>query len=155
MTGKIEARLAELGLTLPEAGTPIANYIPFTITGTTVYVSGQVPRRDGAIWPTGKLGAGVAVATGQEGARACFLAMLGHLKVAAGGDLDRVKRVLRITGYVSSTPDFTDQPLVVNGASDAAVAIFGEAGRHARTAIGVSVLPGDASVEVEGIFELS
>ncbi len=155
MAGRIQARLAELGLTLPGASAPVANYIPYTITGSIVFVSGQVPRRDGAIWPTGKLGAGVSVETGQEGAKLCFLAMLAHLKTAAGGDLDRVKRVLRMTGYVASAADFTNQPLVINGASDTAVAVFGEAGRHARTAIGVIALPGDASVEVEGIFELA
>lgn len=155
MAGQIEARLAELGLVLPGAAAPVANYIPFTVTGSIVFVSGQVPRRDGAIWPVGKLGAGVSLETGQEGAKNCFLAMLAHLKTAAGGDLDRVKRVLRITGYVASTADFTDQPLVINGASDTAVAVFGDAGRHARSAIGVIALPGDAAVEVEGIFELA
>lgn len=155
MAGKIEARLAELGLELPGAAAPVANYIPFTVTGSIVFVSGQVPRRDGAIWPVGKLGAGVSLETGQEAAKNCFLAMLAHVKAAAGGDLDRVKRVLRLTGYVASTADFTNQPLVINGASDTAVAVFGDAGRHARSAVGVIALPGDAAVEVEGIFELA
>lgn len=155
MAGKIEARLAELGLELPGAAAPVANYIPFTVTGSIVFVSGQVPRRDGAIWPVGKLGAGVSLETGQAAAQNCFLAMLAHVKAAAGGDLDRVKRVLRLTGYVASTADFTNQPLVINGASDTAVAVFGDAGRHARSAVGVIALPGDAAVEVEGIFELA
>lgn len=151
---KIEARLAELGLTLPEAGAPIANYVPFTISGKIIYVSGQVPRKDGAIHPVGHLGAGVSVEDAKAAAQQCFLSVLAHAKVAAGGDLDRIARVLRITGYVNSTPDFGDQPSVINGASDCAVAVFGDAGRHARSAVGVAALPGGAAVEVEAILEL-
>jgi len=151
---KIEARLAELGLTLPEAGAPIANYVPFTVSGKIIYVSGQVPRKDGKIHPVGHLGAGVSIEDAKKAAEQCFLSILAHAKVAAGGDLDRIARVLRVTGYVNSTPDFGDQPSVINGASDCAVAVFGDAGRHARSAIGVGSLPGGAAVEVEAILEL-
>jgi len=151
---KIEARLAELGLTLPEAGAPIANYVPFTVSGKIIYVSGQVPRKDGKIHPVGHLGANISIEDAKKAAEQCFLSILAHAKVAAGGDLDRIARVLRVTGYVNSTPDFGDQPSVINGASDCAVAIFGDAGRHARSAIGVGSLPGGAAVEVEAILEL-
>jgi len=151
---KIEARLAELGLTLPEAGAPIANYVPFTVSGKIIYVSGQVPRKDGKIHPVGHLGSDVSIEDAKKAAEQCFLSIMAHAKVAAGGDLDRIARVLRVTGYVNSTADFTDQPSVINGASDCAVAVFGEAGRHARSAIGVGSLPGGAAVEVEAILEL-
>ena len=151
---KIETRLAELGLTLPEAGAPIANYVPFTVSGKIIYVSGQVPRKNGKIHPVGHLGADVSIEDAKKAAEQCFLSILAHAKVAAGGDLDRIARVLRVTGYVNSTPDFGDQPSVINGASDCAVAVFGDAGRHARSAIGVGSLPGGAAVEVEAILEL-
>ncbi|MDB5414496.1 MAG: putative translation initiation inhibitor, yjgF family [Rubritepida sp.] len=152
---KIEARLAELGLTLPPASAPIANYVPFTITGKVVYISGQVPRnKAGAIWPVGQLGAGVSVEEGQAAAQLCFLSIIAHAKAAAGGDLDKIARVLRLTGYVNSATGFGEQPAVINGASDCAVAVFGEAGRHARSAVGVAALPGGAAVEVEAILEL-
>lgn len=151
---KIEARLTELGLTLPEAGAPIANYVPFTISGKTLYVSGQVPRKAGAIFPVGQVGAGVSVEDAKAAAAQCFLSIIAHAKVAVGGDLDRIARVLRVTGYVNSAPGFGDQPSVINGASDCAVAVFGDAGRHARSAVGVAALPGGAAVEVEAILEL-
>lgn len=151
---KTETRLAELGLTLPEAGAPIANYVPFTISGKTLYVSGQVPRKAGAIFPVGQVGAGVSVEDAKAAAAQCFLSIIAHAKVAVGGDLDKIARVLRVTGYVNSAPDFGDQPSVINGASDCAVAVFGDAGRHARSAVGVAALPGGAAVEVEAILEL-
>jgi len=150
-----EARLAALGLTLPPAAAPVANYIPFTIAGRILYVSGQVPRRDGRLWPIGQVGAAISVEEAKAAAENCFLAVLAHARTAAGGSLDGVARVLRITGYVNSAPGFGDQPLVINGASDCAVAVFGEAGRHARSAVGVSALPGNVAVEVEGILELA
>jgi enamine deaminase RidA (YjgF/YER057c/UK114 family) len=152
---RIEARLAQLGLTLPEAPAPVANYVPFTISGKTVYVSGQVPRKDGKVFPTGQVGGSVSVEDAKAAARACMLSIIAHAKNAAGGDLDRIARVLRVTGYVNSAPGFGDQPLVINGASDCAVDVFGEAGRHARSAIGVSALPSGAAVEVEAILELA
>lgn len=151
----IEARLRELGLALPDPAAPVANYIPFTVQGRTIYVSGQVSRKDGMLWPLGQLGSTVRMEEGIEAARLCFLAILAHAKVAAGGDLDQVARVLRITGYVNSAANFGDQPAVINGASDCAVAVFGERGRHARSAVGVAALPGGVAVEVEAILELA
>ena len=150
-----EARLAELGLTLPPAAAPVANYIPFTISGKTLYISGQVPRREGKLWPIGQVGAEVSVEEAKAAAENCLLAILAHARAAAGGDLRGIKRVLRITGYVNSAPGFGDQPQVINGASDCAVAVFGESGRHARSAVGVSALPGNVAVEVEAILELA
>lgn len=152
---QIEARLAELGLVLPDPAAPVANYVPFTIQGRTVYISGQVSRKGGLLWPLGQLGSTVTMADAVEAAQLCFLAILAHAKTAAGGDLDRVSRVLRITGYVNSAPGFGDQPAVINGASNCAVDVFGDKGRHARSAVGVAALPGGVAVEVEAILELA
>lgn len=154
MAGRIEAKLAELGITLPRPMPPIANYVPYAVTGDIVVVSGQVPAVDGRIAVTGKVGNGLSIDQGREAARLCFINVLVHLKAACGGDLDRVKRVVRLGGFVASPAEFTQHALVMNGASDLAVAVFGEAGRHARTTIGVPALPADAAVEVEGMFEI-
>ncbi len=154
MAGRIEARLAELGITLPQPMAPIANYVPWAITGNLVVVSGQVPAVDGKIAVTGRVGAEVTAGDGKAAARQCLINVLVHLKAACGGDLDRVRRVLRLGGFIASAPSFTGQAQVMNGASDLAVAVFGEAGRHARTTIGVPALPADAAVEVEGLFEI-
>ncbi len=154
MTGRIDARLAELGITLPSAMPPMANYVPAVRSGALVVVSGQVPAQDGAIAVTGTLSDGVTIEQGQAAARLCFLNVLTHLRAACGGDLDRVRRVVRLGGFVAAPPTFTQHALVMNGASDLAVAIFGEAGRHARSTIGVPSLPGNAAVEVEGLFEV-
>ena len=154
MGGRIEAQLKAKGIELPNASTPAANYVPFTRTGNLVYVSGQVSQWNGERKFIGKLGAEFGVPEGQQAARLCALNLVAHARVAAGGDLDRV-RVLRLTGYVNSTPDFTNQPQVVNGASDAMVEVFGEAGKHARSAVGVASLPGGVAVEVEAIFEIA
>ena len=155
MAGTIEAKLSELGITLPQPAAPVANYIGYNIVGSLVIVSGQIPFVDGKIAVTGKLGAGVSIEDGQRAARICFVNLLAQVKAAAGGDLDRVKRVVRLGGFVACTPDFTQQPQVINGASDLAVAVFGEKGKHARAAVGCPSLPGDAAVEVEGMFELA
>ncbi len=154
MPGKIEAKLAELGITLPRPMAPIANYVPYVVADGLVVVSGQVPAVDGRIAMTGKVGAGLSIDQGKEAARLCFINVLVHLKAACGGDLDRVKRVVRLGGFIASPPEFTQQAQVMNGASDLAVAVFGEAGRHARTTIGVPALPADAAVEVEGLFQI-
>jgi enamine deaminase RidA (YjgF/YER057c/UK114 family) len=154
MSGQIEAKLAELGITLPRPMPPIANYVPYAVTGDIVVVSGQVPAVDGRIAVTGKIGNGLSIDQGREAARLCFINVLVHLKAACSGDLDRVKRVVRLGGFVASPPEFTQHAQVMNGASDLAVAVFGEAGRHARTTIGVPALPADAAVEVEGMFEI-
>ena len=153
MTSRIESRLAEVGLTLPQASTPMANYVPWTRSGHLVVVSGQTPVVDGKLTATGHLGGDVTVEQGQAYARQCLLNVLVHLRAACDGDLDRVKRVVRLGGFVSATAEFTQHALVMNGASDLAVELFGEAGRHARSTIGVPSLPGGAAVEVEGMFE--
>lgn len=154
MSGRIETRLAELGITLPQATAPVANYAPFVQTGNLVHISGQVSNGpDGFI--RGKLGADMEVAAGAAAARACALSLIAQMKAACGGDLDRVKRVVKLVGFVNSTPDFTDQPRVVNGASDLMVEVFGDAGRHARSAVSAAALPLGVAVEVEALFEIA
>ncbi|MDO9708499.1 RidA family protein [Paracraurococcus lichenis] len=154
MAGRIEARLKELGITLPQPAAPVANYIPFNVTGNLVVVSGQIPLQEGKIAYAGKVGAGVSVEDGKAAARLCFVNLLAQVKAACGGDLDRVTRVVRLGGFIAAPAEFTQHAVVMNGASDLAVEVFGEAGRHARTTIGVPSLPGDAAVEVEGMFEV-
>jgi len=153
MAGRIEQRLAELGITLPAPAAPIANYVPFAVTGNLVVVSGQIPLAGGRVAFTGKVGVDVTPEQGREAARLCFVNLLAQLKAAAG-DLDRVRRVLRLGGFIAAPADFTGHAGVMNGASDLAVEVFGDAGRHARTTIGVPSLPADAAVEVEGMFEI-
>ena len=147
----IEVKLAELGISLPEAAAPVASYQPLVVSGNTAYLSGQLPFVEGKL-VTGKLGADVSLEQGQEAARACGLMILAQLKAA--GLLERVEQVVKLGGFVASTPDFTDQPKVVNGTSDLMAEVFGDAGRHARSAVGVPVLPLDAAVEVDAIVAL-
>jgi enamine deaminase RidA (YjgF/YER057c/UK114 family) len=155
MAGMAEKKLAELGIAVPTPATPLANYVPFTRTGSLLFVSGQVCLdANGKLVAKGKLGAGVSIEDGQKAARACAINLLAQAK-AALGDLDRVARVLRLGGFINSDPGFLEGPKVMNGASDVMVAVFGDKGRHARTTVGVSVLPGDAAVEVDGIFEVA
>jgi enamine deaminase RidA (YjgF/YER057c/UK114 family) len=154
MSGRIEARLAERGIALPEPGAPLANYVPFTICGNLVFIAGQISQWNGERRFIGKLGADVSIPDGREAARLCALNILSHLQVACGGDLDRVRRVVRLGGFVNCTPEFTDMPQVVNGASDLMVEVFGDIGRHARAAVGVSSLPGGVAVEVEAVVEI-
>lgn len=151
---EIETRLAELGLTLPEAPAPAANYVPFVQTGNLVFVSGQISR-DHAGLITGKLGADLDLAAGQAAARACALALLAQVRAACGGDLGRVRRVVKLGGFVNSTPDFTQQPQVINGASDLLVAVLGDAGRHARAAVSAPSLPLGVAVEIDAVFEIA
>jgi enamine deaminase RidA (YjgF/YER057c/UK114 family) len=156
MAGQIEVRLAELGITLPPPTAPIANYVPYVVTGgNLVVVSGQLPMVHGRVAVTGKVGWGVTNEAAKEAARLCFINVLVQLKEACGGNLERVRRVIRLGGFIAGPTDFTQQAQVMNGASDLAVAIFGDIGRHARTTVGVSSLPNDAAVEVEGMFEIS
>jgi len=156
MAGKIDAKLAELGITLPTPMAPIANYVPFVINGNTVIISGQVPAVDGKIVTTGKVGpGGLSVEQGAAQARQCFINLLSHLKNACGGDLDRVQQVIRLGGFIAAPAEFSQHALVMNGASDLAVAVFGDAGRHARTTVGVPSLPADVPVEVEGMFRIA
>ena len=153
MTAEIDARLKELGLKLPEAPAPAANYVPWVRTGNLVHVSGQISQgADGPI--KGKLGAGMSVEDGAAAARACALSLLAQVRAACGGDLSRLVRVVKLTGFVNSTPDFGDQPKVINGASDTLVAILGDKGRHARSAVSAASLPFGVAVEIEGIFEV-
>ena len=153
MTGKIETRLAELGVTLPDAPAPAANYVPWVVDGDTVWVSGQISAGpDGMI--TGKLGEDLDVTAGAAAARACAISLLAQVKVALGGDLDRLDRVLKLTGFVNSTPDFIDQPKVINGASDFLVEVLGDSGRHTRSAVSAASLPLGVAVEIEGIFKI-
>jgi len=154
MSGRIDARLKELGIELPQATAPVATYVPYTIAGNLVLVSGQVTFSGGKVEYIGKLGREIGIEDGQKAARLCALNILTHLKNACGGDLDRVKRVVRLGGFVNCTPEFTDQPQVVNGASNLMAEVFGEAGRHARAAVGVASLPLGVAVEVEAMFEI-
>jgi enamine deaminase RidA (YjgF/YER057c/UK114 family) len=149
-----EARLAELGLTLPEVARPLAAYVPAVRTGNYVYVSGQLPIVNGELLATGKVGAQVDLAQAQGLARICALNALAAAAAAAGG-LAAITRIVKVTGFVASASDFTDQPLVVNGASELLVEVLGDAGRHARSAVGVAVLPRDTPVEVELIAEVA
>jgi len=151
--GRIDARLAELGVTLPTPPAPVASYVPYVISGKLVYVSGQVSV-DASGGIKGKLGDAIEVEQGQAAARLCALNLLAQVKAACGGDLDRVKRVVKLSGFVNVTPDFYPIPQVMNGCSDLMVAVFGEPGRHARSAVGQANLPLNYAVEVDGIFEL-
>jgi len=150
----IEARLAALGVTLPDAPAPAANYVPFVITGKLIHISGQISQGpDGLI--KGRLGADLTIEQGAEAARRCAISLLAQARAACGGDLSHLKRVVKLTGFVNSTPDFTDQPKVINGASDFLVAVLGEAGRHARAAVAAVSLPLGVAVEIDAIFELA
>ena len=153
MPGTIEAKLSDLGVTLPDAPAPAANYVPSVIVGDIVYISGQISNGlDGLI--TGKLGDTMDVADGAAAARTCAISLLAQVKAACGGDLDRLVRVVKLTGFVNSTADFTEQPKVVNGASDFLVDALGDAGRHARSAVSAASLPLGVAVEIEGIFQI-
>lgn len=153
MPGKIEARLAELGVTLPDAPAPAANYVPTVLVGDIVYVSGQISQdQNGLI--TGKLGDDVSVEKGAAAARTCAISLLAQVKKACGGDLDRLVRAVKLTGFVNSNIDFKDQPKVINGASDFLVEVLGDAGRHARSAVSAASLPLGVAVEIEGIFQV-
>lgn len=150
----IEARLAELGVTLPEPPTPVANYVGYVITGNLVHVSGQISAdANGPI--KGKLGADLTVEQGAEAARRCAISLLAQAKKACGGDLSRVTRLVKLVGFVNSTPDFVDQPKVINGASDFMVEVLGDAGRHARAAVSAPSLPLGVAVEIDAIFEIA
>lgn len=152
MANMIETKLAELGVTLPDAPAPAANYVPYVISGDLIFVSGQISMDAGGLI-TGKLGADFTVEQGQAAAKVCAINLLAQVKHALEGDLDRVTRVVKLGGFVNSTADFTDQPAVINGASDFIGEVFGPKGAHARAAVGTSSLPLGVAVEIEGIFE--
>lgn len=150
----IEQRLTDLGITLPDASAPAANYMPFVQVGNILYVSGQISRSDDGLI-TGILGDTMSVEDGAAAAKTCALQLLAQVKAACGGDINRLKRVVKLTGFVNSTKEFTDQPKVVNGCSDFLVEALGDAGRHARSAVSAGALPLGVAVEIEGIFEIS
>lgn len=150
----IETRLAELGVTLPDAPAPAANYVPWVVSGNTVYISGQISQ-NAAGMIKGKLGTELSTEQGADAARACAISLLAQLKAATGGDIDRMVRLVKLVGFVNSTAEFTDQPKVINGASDFMVAALGDAGRHARSAVSAASLPFGVAVEIEAIFEIA
>ena len=154
MPGPIATRLAELGIDLPDAPAPAANYVPYVQVGDLLFVSGQVSMGPGG-FITGKVGADLDVAAGAAAARACGMSLLAQVRAACGGDIDRLVRVVKLTGFVNSTPDFTDQPKVINGCSDFLVEVLGDAGRHSRSAVSAGALPLGVAVEIEGIFQIS
>ena len=155
MPGTVEKKLADLGIKLPSPAAPVANYVPFVRTGKLLVISGQLCLDgEGKLVAKGQLGGGVSIETGANAAQACAMNLLAQLKSALG-DLDKVARVVRLGGFINSAPGFTDGPKVMNGASDLMVTVFGDKGRHARTTVGVSALPLDAAVEVEGAFEVN
>lgn len=151
--GEFETRLAELGVTLPEAPVPAANYVPYVQVGDTLYVSGQLPKSDEGLI-VGKLGDDLETSAGAEAAKACAIALLSQVKAACGGDLDRLVRVVKLTGFVNSTSDYGEQPAVINGASDFLGDALGDAGKHARSAVSAAALPFGVAVEIEGIFQI-
>jgi len=153
MTGRIEARLLDLGVTLPTPPAPVASYVPFQVVANIVHVSGQVSV-DATGGIKGKLGDAIEVEQGQAAARLCGLNLLAQVKAACGGDLDRVRRVIKLNGFVNVTPDFDPIPQVMNGCSDLMVSVFGDAGKHARSAVGMANLPLNYAVEVDGLFEI-
>jgi enamine deaminase RidA (YjgF/YER057c/UK114 family) len=151
MNGKVEARLASLGITLPAAPSPVANYVPYFLAGNLLFISGQVSKAGDGSLVKGKLGAELSIEQGREAARLCALAILAQAK-AAVGDLDRIGQVVKLTGFVNSTPEFAEHPQVINGASDLMVEVLGDNGRHTRAAVGVPSLPMGCAVEVDAIL---
>lgn len=153
MSGTIEVKLAEMGIELPAAPAPAANYVPYVIAGDLVFVSGQIPKNDDGMI-LGRLGDTMSIEDGQEAAKACAIALLAQVKAACGGDLDRLAKVVKLVGFVNSTADFTDHPSVINGASDFIGDLLGDIGAHARAAVGCASLPLGVAVEIEGIFQI-
>ncbi|WP_169568608.1 RidA family protein [Sneathiella limimaris] len=155
MTGQVDARLNEKGIEVPSVAAPAANYVPYTISGNLVYVSGQVPFVDGKITYQGKVGQDFTTEEAAECARVCALNIVAVVKEACGGDLDKVVRCVKLGGFVNCVDGFAEQPKVINGASDLMVDVFGDKGKHARFAVGTNALPLNVAVEVDAIFEIS
>ena len=155
MSDQIATRLSEMGITLPEAAAPAANYVPYVISGNLLTISGQLPLEGGKVAVSGHLGKNVDVATGQRAAELCAINILAQAKAALGGDLGRIRRVIKLNGFVASTPDFIEQHLVINGASNLIANVLGEAGKHARAAVGMAALPFNAAVEIDAILEIA
>ncbi|AMM84308.1 RidA family protein [Martelella sp. AD-3] len=154
MPNVVSDRLKALSITLPQASAPAANYLPFTRSENLLFISGQLPTENGKMLATGRLGADVSLEEGRKAARACAINIIAQINAALDGDLDRVKRILKLSGFVASAPDFTEQHLVINGASDLFADVFGEAGKHARAAVGMAALPLNAAVEIDAIVEI-
>jgi len=152
MSGAIEAKLAELGVTLPQAAAPAANYVPYMLTGKLLMTAGQLPLKDGKLVVSGLLGRDADTAAGKEAAKYCAINILAQVK-AALGDLEKIRKLVKITVFVASDPGFTEQHLVANGASDFLAEVLGDKGKHARSAVGVACLPLNAAVEIEAIVE--
>lgn len=152
--GNIDKRLAELGITVPTPAKPVANYVGWVRTGNLVFTAGQVTLADGKFHYLGKVGRDITLEDASKGARLCAINILAQLREACGGDLDRVKRIVKLVGFVNGIPEFTDQPKVVNGASDLMVEVFGDKGKHARSAVGAGSLPLNVAVEVEAVAEI-
>lgn len=155
MSDAIEGRLKELGIVLPQAAAPAANYVPYVISGNLLYLSGQLPMENGKVGVTGHLGRDVDVTGGQRAAELCAINILAQAKAALGGDLGRIKRLIKLNGFVASTPDFVEQHLVINGASNLLANVLGDAGKHARAAVGMAALPFNAAVEIDAILEIA
>jgi len=155
MSRNFEANLAKLGTEVPEASVPGANYVPYVISGNQVHLTGQIPKRGTRVEFVGKVGAGMSPEEAYKAARLCGLNLIVHLRAACGGSLDKVKRIVKVTGYVNCAPDFIAIPEVINGASDLFVEIFGESGRHARCALGLASLPRGVAVDVEALAEIA
>jgi enamine deaminase RidA (YjgF/YER057c/UK114 family) len=155
MTGKIDARLKELEITLPAPPAPVASYVPFVVSGNHVFISGQVTVDSGGLKYVGIVGKNLSAEEGKEAARLCAINAIAQVKAACGGDLDRVARVVKVTVFVNAVREFSQHPEVANGASDLFVSVFGEAGRHARSAVGAGSLPRGVACEVEAIFEIA
>lgn len=155
MAGRIDARLAELNIELPKAAVPLAAYVPAVRTGNQLFISGQVPMWNGELRHVGKLGAGYSIEEGREAARTCALNIIAQAKLALDGDLDRIVRVVKLVGFVNSAGDFNDQPKVINGASELFGEVFGDAGKHARSAVSAASLPFGVAVEIEAILEVA
>lgn len=155
MAGRIDARLAELNIELPKAAVPLAAYVPAVRTGNQLFISGQVPMWNGELRHVGKLGDGYSIEDGRAAARVCALNIIAQAKLALDGDLDRIVRVVKLVGFVNSTGDFNDQPKVINGASELFGEVFGDAGKHARSAVSAASLPFGVAVEIEAILEVA
>jgi enamine deaminase RidA (YjgF/YER057c/UK114 family) len=155
MSDEINGRLSALGITLPEAAAPAANYVPYVISGNQLYISGQLPMENGKVAVTGHLGRNVDVATGQRGAELCAINILAQAKAALGGDLGRITRVVKLNGFVACVPEFGEQHLVINGASNLLATVLGDAGKHARAAVGLVALPFNAAVEIDAVLEIT
>lgn len=155
MTDTIDGRLAAMGITLPEAAAPAANYVPYVISGNLLYLSGQLPIEGGKIAVTGLVGSDVTLADAQRAAELCAINILAQAKSALSGDLARIVRVIKLNGFVASAPGFVEQHLVINGASNLIAGVLGEAGKHARAAVGMAALPLNAAVEIDAVLEIA